>query len=313
MPLTEITRRRGYSVVLLTAVLAAFVVAVPGSSLAAGSVSQAVPADTVVVAQSADPTTMDPQQQRDTPTFNVLSHFYDPLLMRDTADPRKFDPVLATSWKVISPTDVEFKLHTGVHFSDGSVFNAETVKYNVDRILGHAPGREDAAACLLPVLVVEGCEGGQRLDGRHPHEDARPAPAGAHVRVADGSHELGHDQSEGALGEARRDRALHARDMGSQQRGRDEGKPKLLPWSAEDRKRDLQGHARRRIAPRRARGGRRGRDLEPAARQHQGRGVDRQGDGRDRAERPHRLDLARHARCCPAQEPARAPGAQLRR
>jgi peptide/nickel transport system substrate-binding protein len=158
MPMTEITRRRGYSIVLMTAVLAAFVVAVPGSSLAAGSVSQAVPADTVVVAQSADPTTMDPQQQRDTPTFNVLSHFYDPLLMRDTADPRKFDPVLATSWKVISPTDVQFKLHTGVHFSDGSAFNAETVKYNVDRILGTLPGEKTQPLASYQYASLKGAK-----------------------------------------------------------------------------------------------------------------------------------------------------------
>lgn len=119
----------------------AAVVALPGSSRAASSVRLAT-ADTVVVAQGADPTTMDPDQQRETTTFNVLSHLYDPLIIRDTKNATKWDPVLATSWKVLSSTDVQFKLRTGVHFTDGSLFNAATVKYNIDRILGTLPGEK---------------------------------------------------------------------------------------------------------------------------------------------------------------------------
>jgi peptide/nickel transport system substrate-binding protein len=95
-----------------------------------------------VVAQGVDPTTMDPQNQRETPTVNVLRHFYDPLLERDGEDPTKFNPVLATSWKQVNPTTVEFKLRSGVEFSSGKPFNAATVKYNVDRMVGKLEGEE---------------------------------------------------------------------------------------------------------------------------------------------------------------------------
>ena len=141
MPLTKPTGRHLFGVILTGTAVAALV-ALPGSSLASRTASVGVPSNTVIVAQSADPTTMDPDQQRDTPTFNVLSNMYDPLLMRDTANPKKYDPMLATSWKVLSPTDVQFKLRTGVHFSDGSLFNAQTVVYNIDRILGTLPGEK---------------------------------------------------------------------------------------------------------------------------------------------------------------------------
>jgi len=98
----------------------------------------------VVVAQGVDPTTMDPHQQRETPTVNVLLHIYDPLLERDGQDPTKFNGVLATGWTQVDPTTVEFKLQTGVTFSGGEPFDAECVKYNVDRLLGLLPGTEPA-------------------------------------------------------------------------------------------------------------------------------------------------------------------------
>ena len=140
MSLTKLNRRRWLGLGALAAA-AAFVL-VPGSSLAGRSAAGAAAPDTVVVAQGADPTTMDPHQQRETTTFNVLSHLYDPLLTRDTANPRKFDGVLARSWKVLSPTEVQFNLHSGVHFSNGAPFDATTVKYNIDRILGTLPGEK---------------------------------------------------------------------------------------------------------------------------------------------------------------------------
>lgn len=98
----------------------------------------------VVVVQGVDPTGMDPAQQRETSTANVLWHLYDPLLERDTEDPTKFNGILATSWEQIDSTTVEFKLKEGVSFTGGEPFDAETVKYNVDRLLGKLPGSEPA-------------------------------------------------------------------------------------------------------------------------------------------------------------------------
>jgi peptide/nickel transport system substrate-binding protein len=114
-----------------------------GGSPAQGS-SGATGDSKAVVVQGVDPTTMDPLQQRETTTVNVLQHFYDPLIDRDGKDPKKFDPVLATSWKRVNDTTLRFKLRSGVKFDDGSTFDAADVKYTVDALLGKLPGRDPA-------------------------------------------------------------------------------------------------------------------------------------------------------------------------
>lgn len=124
----------------------ALVLAVPAS--ATRGHSAAAPADTVVVAQGVDPTTMDPHQQRETPTQNVLRHIYDPLLARNAKHPTTFDPVLALKWKRIGAKVVRFNLRKGVKFSNGAPFDAATVKYNVDRLLGLLPGTKPTLQAL---------------------------------------------------------------------------------------------------------------------------------------------------------------------
>ncbi|MCD2153810.1 MULTISPECIES: ABC transporter substrate-binding protein [Rhodococcus] len=44
-------------------------------------------------------------------------------------------PELATSWKQTSPTQYVFALRDGVKFTDGTPFDAEAVKFNLDRLL----------------------------------------------------------------------------------------------------------------------------------------------------------------------------------
>ena len=46
----------------------------------------------------------------------------------------KLMPLLAESWEQLDDTTVQFKLRQGVTFHNGEPFNAETVKYNVERI-----------------------------------------------------------------------------------------------------------------------------------------------------------------------------------
>ena len=88
------------------------------------------------MAQGVDPTTMDPLQQRETSTGNVLQHLYDPLVSLDASDPTKIVPVLADSWEQVDDATYQFDLHQGVTFSDGSAFDAGDVAYTVDYLLG---------------------------------------------------------------------------------------------------------------------------------------------------------------------------------
>lgn len=94
---------------------------------------------TVVVAQAADPTTMDPHQQRETTTQNVLFHIYDTLVTRDAKDPNRFLPNLAVSWSRVGKYILRLRLKPGVTFSNGAPVSAATIKYNVDRALGKPP------------------------------------------------------------------------------------------------------------------------------------------------------------------------------
>jgi len=90
-------------------------------------------AQPVVVMQSADAKTLDPTMNRETPTFNVLLNVFDGLLHKNPDG--SFAPDLATSWKTIDPTTWELTLRQGVTFQNGEAFDANAVKFTVDRIL----------------------------------------------------------------------------------------------------------------------------------------------------------------------------------
>ena len=47
----------------------------------------------------------------------------------------KIEPMLATAWKQVSPTQMQFTLRTGVKFSDGSSMTAEDVKFSIERAM----------------------------------------------------------------------------------------------------------------------------------------------------------------------------------
>jgi len=92
----------------------------------------------VVVAQGVEPTRLDPDMHRETPTNNVCLHIYDALLERNKEGEIRLD--LADSWRYLDDTTLEFKLRKGIKFSNGEPFNAEVVKYNFERVAGLIPG-----------------------------------------------------------------------------------------------------------------------------------------------------------------------------
>ncbi|HYM70876.1 MAG TPA: ABC transporter substrate-binding protein [bacterium] len=103
---------------------------------------------TLTIAVGIDADTLDPAGQTTTTISNIVDYMFDSLLWpadeRSGAQPgqaqyTKLAPQLATSWTV-SPDGLTytFKLRQGVKFQDGTDFNAEAVKFNIQRVLDPA-------------------------------------------------------------------------------------------------------------------------------------------------------------------------------
>jgi peptide/nickel transport system substrate-binding protein len=107
-------------------VTAFLVVAAPAWALAA-------PEGKVVIAQGVDPSTLDTMNQQETPASVVASHIFDTLVERDSN--LKIVPALAAELpKLVAPTTWEVKLRKGVKFHNGEEFNAESVKFSLERV-----------------------------------------------------------------------------------------------------------------------------------------------------------------------------------
>ncbi|HLI40366.1 MAG TPA: ABC transporter substrate-binding protein [Streptosporangiaceae bacterium] len=128
-----------------------------GSASAAGSHN-----GTLTIAESTDPVSFNPLQQRVTSTFSVLRNLYDPLVdfANGGSDFTSFTPVLATSWKQLSPTAYRFTLRRGVRFDDGQPFDSASVVYTVQALLGQLPHSQPSlAAFLFPSLTRAAASG----------------------------------------------------------------------------------------------------------------------------------------------------------
>jgi peptide/nickel transport system substrate-binding protein len=97
----------------------------------------AAPAGKVVVAQGVDPTTLDMMNQSEQPASNVGAQMFDLLVERDQS--LKLVPRLAVELpKLINPTTWEIKLRKGVKFHNGEDFNADSVKFSLERLANPA-------------------------------------------------------------------------------------------------------------------------------------------------------------------------------
>ena len=91
------------------------------------------PAGTVVVAQGVDPTTLDPMNHQEAPATVLANNLFDGLLERDPD--LNLVPLLAESYRSVNQTTWEFKLRRGVRFHNGEPFDAESVKFSLERLI----------------------------------------------------------------------------------------------------------------------------------------------------------------------------------
>ena len=85
-------------------------------------------------AGSSDIQTMDIHSQNSALGNGIHGAVYESLVMFNSRT-LKVEPVLATSWQQVSPTQMRFKLRQGVKFSDGSAMTADDVVYSLQRAM----------------------------------------------------------------------------------------------------------------------------------------------------------------------------------
>src|SRR5262245_25596861 len=93
--------------------------------------AEAAPTGEVKMALAAEPNTFDPHLTVGRNTQIFIANVYAGLTARDAQG--NLVPALAESWKRLNPTTWQFTLRKGVKFHNGDEFNAECVKFTLDR------------------------------------------------------------------------------------------------------------------------------------------------------------------------------------
>ncbi|MEQ8960783.1 MAG: ABC transporter substrate-binding protein, partial [Coleofasciculus sp. C2-GNP5-27] len=97
------------------------------------SESPAIPADTLVYGSGGQPVNLEPGNITDGNSIVVQHQIYNTLLSIKPGT-TELEPGLATEWTVSEDGKTwTFKLRDDVKFHDGSDFNAEAVRFNVER------------------------------------------------------------------------------------------------------------------------------------------------------------------------------------
>lgn len=102
----------------------------------------------LVFVTGSDAPTLDPHGVNDTASNNATTQIFDRLT--DYAEDGSVIPLLATEFEAIDELTWEFKLREGVKFHDGTDFNAEAVKVNIERITN--PEFASPKAFILDVI-----------------------------------------------------------------------------------------------------------------------------------------------------------------
>ena len=99
--------------------------------------SQDARAETLRIAFSSAPRSIDPHPFGGTPTASLKEHVFEALVASDDG------PLLARSWRWISPVSLEVKLRGDVFFHNGAPFTSRDVIYSACRMMRHIDGRRN--------------------------------------------------------------------------------------------------------------------------------------------------------------------------
>jgi peptide/nickel transport system substrate-binding protein len=141
---------RLYTVVLR--LIAALLILFASSSAVALAQDSAEPTGDIAIALAQDVTTLDAHNSAFTADFTILGAFYETLVYYDAEG--KPAGLLAESWQTLSETEWEFKLRQNVTFHNGEPFNAEVVKFNIERYQEPDKGRNPRVGPAITAVTV---------------------------------------------------------------------------------------------------------------------------------------------------------------
>jgi len=95
---------------------------------------------------------LDPAVQKTPCEVTQMRLLYDTLFAYDSAG--KLQPMLATEYKLDDPLNLTVKLRSGVKFQDGTAFNAEAVKFALDRALTDAASNIKGTLFMLESVTA---------------------------------------------------------------------------------------------------------------------------------------------------------------
>lgn len=118
------------------------------------TVDESANSQELTVLLPVDFTTFNPNTPGSQPNTNILHNVIETLLERD-----RTTPLLAESWEMLDDVTWQFNLREGVTFTNGEPFNAEVVKYSIERILRedneNSSGRSVFVDAISSVDVVD--------------------------------------------------------------------------------------------------------------------------------------------------------------
>lgn len=117
-----------------------------GGSAGSGSTEPRM-GGTLKIASTVNFETLDPHVAGTTDAVSTNYAFGDPLIGR-TPD-LSLAPSLAEGWEIADPTTLVLKLRSGVKFHDATPFNAEAVRFNIQRVQAEATGAKPRADFLI--------------------------------------------------------------------------------------------------------------------------------------------------------------------
>ena len=253
-----------------------------------------------------EPSSLDPHLQWNPDSYFVYRNVFDNMVTRD--DEGKIVPQVATAWKQVDDTTIEFTLRSDIKFHDGTPLTAEDVAFSVKRITD--PAVQEPAA--RPVQQDRRRHGGQPDDRAAEDRRRLSGAAGAAGQALDRAEgpcreDRQREVQSGADGlgplQVRLDPARREDDARAQRR--------LLGTQRAVRHRRVPrgsgpGNARRQPSLRQVRP-----DRDDQRRPRAGAEEGRQGEGAQRAERARRL-LPPQFPHRPDREPEGPPGHRAR-